>query len=389
MLSKLHQYNQYILLHKASQWKELQTDRTINIAYLHSECENELLNWLKQLQSGNISWKQVHANLNNLLNIKEQLEETPWNYLPPKNSQACDTFTEDLLFYMMICSLLRTACSYFQSYDTEKSRPSKVSLLPSIELQGRRFENLLKPYLDAMQWLRVIFVPDDIEYLCLYDQVADAATKLHNADAISVIKPCIARLTRPPNNHQEEMACIRCMRQMLNAITEYNERENWLSFRMLLSLSVSLSDAKSFSIDQYSHWLDSHLCESVSMEDELLFWKQNFTHYKLMNANYKHAPPTQFFDHLIKYLKKKLRNRKCSRVCSHYARYDGTPMEFARYIYLLTQRHQLEVNNSRNLKEVTRYFYDLVFVKHTKCDKRIDFETIYSYVRRYSNGELE
>ncbi|MCG8580025.1 MAG: hypothetical protein MI866_08915 [Bacteroidales bacterium] len=389
MLYNLHQHNQYILLHKSTQWKELRTDSTLDIAQLHTECDSELLQWLKQLENGSMTWEQVHANLCNLRNIKEQLEETPWNYLPPKNTPAQETFTEDLLFYFMICSLLHKTYSYFQSHYKDNQRPAKVSLLPTFDISGKKIENLLKPYLDTLRWLRDILIHIDVEYLHYYNQLVEAVANLQNANVVKgIIKPCISTLTKPPVTHKEELKHISSMKQLIDAIDDYNVTESWSSFRTLLAFSVPLSGAKSFTIEQYSQWIDDLMHKPVAMEDELLFWKQSFSFYKL-NTNYKHAPPTRFFEHLIKYIKKQLKNKKCSRVCSHYARYDGTPMHFARHIYQFIERRQIEVNNSRNLKDLTRFFYDMVFVKNSKSDKRIDFETIYSYVRRYSNGELE
>lgn len=389
MLAELHQNTQVILRNKASNWKTIVTFEKHPLAGMHENLNQCLLRWINQLEEQISDWHHIWANLRNLQGIKEQLEETPWHYLPPKNTMARDAFINDLLFYTMVCSLLRLACRYFKSYCHETQLPAKVYLFPSIQIPAKKLESLLKPYFKQLYWLEETCFKGDIEYLNCYNQLIERTANLPDSEAAKgILTACIPTLNALPDNHHDESIRIDRMKQMMQALDKFMTTQDWSAFRTLLAHAIPLSEGAAFQLDDYIAWTNNQLFNKTPLEEELIFWKQTFTHYKVINPNKKYGAITLFYDKLIKYLKGRIKKNNCSQVCKRFVQFRGTPADFARHIYQFVEHRQLTINNSDNLKEVSRYFYDLVLVKHSKCNKRIDFETIYSYVRRYSNGEM-
>ena len=395
MLKELHQLTHQVLYRKTTKWRKTTNYTPYPVLELHQQYLNEMLQWLDYLENHQRTWQQISCNLFSICGIKQELEATAWQVPATDNQDTMACFVNDLLFYLMVNSLIMNGCSFFRTFCEEHEHPSKIFLKLNIKITHKQLNKIINTFDSEAPWIeQVLRQPTPAYEQHLYDIEKKIEKMISIADIYTLLKQWLCTLYNYPDNQMDESNTIEQITIVSHHIDTYMQHSSWSSLRQIILTCLCSSTVIYFTTKDYSKLYEALNTDELPEKEEIQFWKYGLEHLseQLPYTLVPEKTNLNIFKGIIKYLKHRQKHKNavpCSKECHKRAIWNFSPKDFFRLFHLAIAQGQLQFEGSSEITSIVE-FLNSKFLIRTKNKKGfLDKETVLTYFNKFSNGDME
>lgn len=390
ILAKLHQTANWVLERRQNNWQLTNNTGMVDIEQLHQEGVDKLYLWLDQLESFQCKWTKVRDNLYNLCTLKAQLEDQPWR-LPDGAYTQMALFKHDILFYLMINSLVHQSCDCFKSFCAPDEYPSASFLYPKLGIPQKRLVQLLGEDASIGSWVLNVLQYPNLSYQIVLSQLQQWHAQLTPSDpTCSIMQPLLSQLSEPPKRAWVEHRWLQVMEQLLDKTKGNAEKLPWPAMREVLALVVRYGPVQVLPVDAFCRLYEHDQQSRTSLRNELDFWRMQLT---MVPWPEQHDNPgaNGVFQAIISYLEEQERRSLQDEYGKFHkvkAVFNESPEAFARLFHQAISRGLFSVNKAVDVGSVLEFLLAHFTIYKKNGGGEVRFNTLLTYFKRLNSGDM-
>ncbi len=398
MITSIHNITDSIILRKSFRWKSaiINDDQIINCNSIYHRIEKLMEAKLQKLSLKKNKFNVIPCILN-LYSVKKRLEETPWVIPGNLNQEENRSFLQDLDFYLMISGSLLKIHNLFSGFISKCKSLSVLQMLPVFDSHPKRVRQVLC-LLDDSKWVQyIMYSQENNRYL---KELNDLEIIIHSKQSDSVLYYSLSEIYRvfnsqPLNLKDEEdksrlLAKINLYLKGIVCTQKDLDMQSWKLLKQALLMAMQ-ADENCELDKEYIRCIEilSEI-EGFSYTNEIKFIKKALKKEqaktrskKQCNTNYIAA-----LDMVKDYLVTRHNQMNLENDNGRYIEWTHNPKEFVKSIHTLISKGYLSVKGNSDVLPIIEILSKFVKVRKHNDSGNLGFNSLMTYFKKASVGDL-
>ena len=378
-----------IIQRKKEKWNTSIVSEAYPIMELHESYTEKLYARLDQLETGQLELKCVRFQYKGLADLKLKLDQEPWHRPNGLDQAQMVYFAHDLLFYLMVNSLLDQATYLFGAYLTNEERVSYSGLYHRIRQSSHKILKVYLKHLPPTPWLEHLFQRDEPKYFSEWQKLQKALkNKIIPSVLLNLLHEKAAQLNVLPVNSEEELKKLVQVERMNQYLERFIRNQQWTVLRDLIHFCLSDCYVSGFMVDDYLQLRHNHGNDHQNYADEQ-YWEEALIALTKNGAEY--PPVYHLYQQIIQVCKQQHTTKKANscQLCHYTIDWVGHPFTLLRLLQPIFSKGQLLVNGSPDLSRLSAFLSALLRIKKVRSDGYLTNSTLLTYMKKMSSGDIE
>ena len=394
MLYQLFRLAIPLLERKTTNWQDISQFEVVPVLQLQKEFSEELFRCLQQLEEGSITWSYVYKKYRSLEKLKQLLDEEPWCKPATQVAERMSCFVNDLLIYLMICSLLQQATMLFHGFLHKDRHPSSMALYHRVKHSNSWLLTAFSKHRMDYVWLRQLL---NQEAPCLLQE----KLKLQKLIKKGPLPACLVQLVRDtwkpltafPKNRNHEYLQLQDMRDLNRYLQRFQQHSQWEAIRDIIHACLLRNENLSFFVEDYVLLLRKYQLAQY-YDDELSYWKQARKQFMAAHNNelMQLSPSYRLYNSIIQTCKTLQLNQSsstCRQLCHYQVDWIGHPITLLRLLHPLISNGQLLINGACDFNSIAQFIAAIGRVRKVRSNGYLSESSLLTYMKKLNNGDID
>ncbi len=400
MLALIHTISDNIIIRKSLKWTNISADNneTFDCANIYAQMESFMNKNLNKLSCNKTKLNLIEKCLRNVLSVKNSLDQTPWSIPNHLNENEKSIFLKDLDFYLMISGILLKSCSLFKGFIPKHHCPPISMILPLFASNKKRVHQVIS-CLNNSKWKQTInFYMQNSQYLKALEELETHLKKSnYNQEITQLHQILLHTFSVLPETQLDEYYKTIAIKELnkyfksLKAIPKQISNNEWKAVRYVILVLIMYSEDVEPIVSIY-HTIRGCLIKNNDLNvkvEKQFFKKQIQLINKLVHKKVEINPLalnicTEIFDDLN--VSKTL--TKHGQVQESYIEWIHNPKVFVNYLQSAIANGYITLKGNTDMKPIIEFISTFVKVKKQNNSGNLSVDSLLSYFKKASTGEL-
>ncbi len=400
MFALIHTISDNIIIRKSLKWTNLSADKeeTFDCTNIYVQMESFMNKNLNKLSCNKTKLNLIEKCLRNLLSVKNSLDETPWSIPYHVNENERLIFLKDLDFYLMISGVLLKSCALFKGFIPKHHCAPTSAILPFFASNKKRVHQAIGN-LHNSKWVQTVqFYMQNSSYLKALEELEIHLKKPnYNQQVIQLQQLLLQTFSVLPETQLDEYYKTIAVKELnkqfksLNAIPKHISSGEWKAIRYIITVLMLYSDDLELIASSYST-LKTHLIEQhdFNTKTEKQFFKKqisltNKLIHKKVNIN---SQTINLFTEIYDELNNAKSLAKSKPDPESYIEWIHNPKVFVTYLQSAIANGYITLKGNADMKPIIEFISTFVKVKKQNNSGNLSVDSLLSYFKKASAGEL-
>ncbi len=400
MLALIHTISENIIIRKSLKWTNLSVDKdeTFDCANIYAQMESFMNKNLNKLSCNKTKLNLIEKCMQNVLSVKNSLDQTPWSIPNHVNDNERSIFLKDLDFYLMISTILLKSCSLFKGFIPKHHCPPISMILPVFASNKKRVNQVVS-CLNNSKWKQSVnYYMQNSQYLNALEELEIQLKKPnYNKEINQLQQLLIHNFSVLPETQLDEYYKTITIKELnkhfklLKVIPNQISNNEWKAVRYLISVLIMHSEDVEPIVSIYQN-----LRKSLTEKNELnvkaekqFFRKQIQLINKLSHKKVEINPLalntcTEIFEELN--ISKTVAIPGLAQ--ETYLEWIHNPKVFVTYLQSAITNGYITLKGNADMKPIIEFISTFVKVKKQNNSGNLSVDSLISYFKKASTGEL-
>jgi len=389
MLNQLYRLAVPIIQRKKEKWKASPPSDIYPIMELHDTFIEDLYQRLERLEMGELNVVCIGLQYKGLVNLKLKLDKEAWQRPNgiDQNRMAC--FAHDLLFYLMVNSLLEQATYLFGAYLRNEEQASQSSLYHRIKQNNHKVLNTYLNHLSSTTWLENILQRDEPNYFKEWYKLQKTLKhKTIPSALLGLLHDKTAQLDVLPVSIEEETKQLIQVERINHLMERFIQNQQWTALRELIHFCLVDCQVKRFMIDDFLQLQHVYRTDQL-IEEDRKFWEEGLN--TMMKTHQDYPPAYHLYQQIIQACQQQQPGKKtdCRQLCHYTIDWVGHPFTLLRLLHPILTKGQLLIDGSPDLSRLSAFLSSLLRIKKVRSEGYLTSSTLLTYMKKMNSGDIE